>query len=58
MTSPALTREQAAEEFAVSPSTIRRLIAAGHLKAVRVGTQIRITRAALDAYLDQNAAVR
>lgn len=48
----ALTREEAAELYGVSFSTIKRAIHAGHLRAKRVGVQYRVSRADLRAWWD------
>lgn len=47
-----LTITQAAREAAVSVSTVKREIAAGHLSVVRVGRSVRIHCDDLTAYLD------
>lgn len=47
-----LTLEQAAERLAVSPRTIRRLVASGHVRAYRIGGRLlRIDPASLEASL-------
>ena len=49
------TLREAAERLSLGPSTLRRHIAAGHLRASRVpgpyGRELRITRADLDAFI-------
>lgn len=47
------TVRQVAETTQVSTSTIRRLIAAGTLKAVRVGRSVRIDRRAVKRMLSK-----
>ena len=47
-----LRPDEAAAALRVSRRTVYRLIADGFLHAVRVGTQLRITREALLDYLD------
>lgn len=51
MAEEALTPEQAAEALQVATETIRRLIRAGKLPAVKIGRQWRIARSAIDAVL-------
>src|SRR5437879_13148353 len=52
MTPPALLPIRAvAHRLSVSASTVERLIASGELEAVRVRRSIRVTPAALDAYI-------
>lgn len=46
-----LTVREAAELLRVSPITVRRHIAAGHIKAVRVGRAVRVPKATLDQLL-------
>lgn len=46
-----LTVREVAAEFRVSRMTIYRLVNAGTLPSVRVGNSVRITRAAVRAYL-------
>ena len=58
MPSPALRLPAVAEELDIHEETARRLVASGELDAFRVGRSIRVTRAALDAYIRENAAVR
>ena len=56
-----LTVAQASAELGVSPKTIRRKIDAGRLPAVRLGgagAAIRISRRALDAWLQTNSTAR
>ncbi len=46
-----LTLEEVANELRVSVQTVRRLIEAGQLRAVRVGRQLRVKREDLDDYI-------
>lgn len=46
-----LTPQEVATELAVDRETVYRLISAGQLPAVRVGSLWRISREALDEYL-------
>ncbi|MGC8489663.1 MAG: helix-turn-helix domain-containing protein, partial [Clostridia bacterium] len=43
---PLLTTHEVAERLRVSPGTVRTLIRAGEIEAVRVGRQIRVSEAA------------
>lgn len=52
---PLLTTEQVAELLQVTPATVRAIVESGQLGAVRVGRQLRYSRATLDAYLEQAA---
>lgn len=52
---PLLTPVEAADRLQVSIRTVRRLIASGKLKTLRVGRLIRITPAAMEAYLTEAA---
>ncbi len=45
------TIEEVAAILRVKPVTVRRLIAAGKIRHVRVGRQIRISESALNTYL-------
>ncbi len=45
-----LTVDEVAREFRVHPVTVRRHIAAGRLKAVRIGRSVRLRREDVDAY--------
>jgi len=47
-----LTLEEAGEQLDVSAKTVRRLIAAGHLRGTFVGRQVRVRPEDLDFYLD------
>lgn len=47
-----LTLDEAGEQLDVSAKTIRRLIAAGHLRGTFVGRQPRVRPEDLDAYLE------
>lgn len=49
---PLLTVDQAAERLSVSSKTVRRLIERRELEHVRIGRAIRISPAALAAYLE------
>lgn len=46
-----LTVGETAAVWAVSPRTVRRLIEAGEIKALRVGSQVRIRESELNRYL-------
>lgn len=48
-----LTLQQAADRLQISMSTIRRLIKAGKLQAVRIGRNLRIRPADLEAYINE-----
>jgi excisionase family DNA binding protein len=48
---PLLRIPEVADRLAVSPATVRRLIAAGELPHVRVGRQIRFKRVELEGWL-------
>ena len=48
-----MTREQVAEFLQVNVRTVDRLIKSGKLKAFKVGQQVRIEQADLDAYIEQ-----
>jgi excisionase family DNA binding protein len=48
---PLLTIGQVGDHLQVAPRTVRRLIAAGAIIAVRVGVQLRITEADLEHYV-------
>ena len=50
---PPLTPNEAAAALRVSTKTVYRLIARGELPAARVGSQLRVERASLLAYLRQ-----
>jgi excisionase family DNA binding protein len=43
-----------ADELDISVQTVRRLIAIGELQAVRFGAALRVPRAVLEAYLEEN----
>ena len=49
-----LTRQQAAEYLSISVDMLDRLIAGHALAVVRMGRTVRITQAALDAYIKTN----
>lgn len=53
-----LTTTEAATALRVDPATIRRMIAAGDLPAVRVGRAYRVERAQLTAYTDRHRTSR
>ena len=46
-----LTVAQVAQQLAVCPKTVRRLVARGDLPAIHVGRAVRIEPATLDAYM-------
>jgi excisionase family DNA binding protein len=48
---PLLTAANVADQLQVSIRTIRREIAAGRLKVIRIGRLLRIRSAALEAYM-------
>lgn len=52
-TPPLLSVEAIAERLAVSTKTVRRMIARGELTCCRVGRLLRVSEAALAAYLQQ-----
>lgn len=52
-----LTILEAAEELRVSDATIERLIASGALQSVKIRGARRITRAAIEAYVNRSVAV-
>lgn len=47
--------EAVADAFGVGRATVYRLIRSGELKAIKIGRQYRIPRAALDEYLNTTA---
>ena len=47
-----LTLDEAGDQLDVSAKTVRRLIAAGHLRGTFVGRQVRVRPEDLDTYLD------
>ncbi len=49
-----LTLQQVADRLQVSMSTVRRLVAAGKLKAVRIGRSQRVRPDDLRAYINTN----
>lgn len=51
-TAPFYTVATLAERLAVTPLTIRRMVARGQLPAVRVGRSIRFSPEAIDAWLE------
>ena len=51
-----LTVRQAAIYLTVSEHTVRREIAAGHLAATRVGSQLRVRQSTLEQYLSDNTS--
>lgn len=51
-----LTIPQAASILAVSPSTIKRLLAKGDIEYTRVQRAVRIRQEALEAYVDRNTS--
>ena len=48
-----LTRQQAADYFGVSLSTIQRLIKAQELEAIKVGRSVRISDKAIKTFMDR-----
>jgi excisionase family DNA binding protein len=50
------TLKEIAKILQVSEQTVRRMINDGKLVSIRAGVQIRVTQAALDAYLSQPSA--
>jgi excisionase family DNA binding protein len=48
-----LTRQQAANYFGVSLSTIQRLISARELEAIKVGRSVRISEKAIKTFMDR-----
>ena len=55
-TSPLLSPRDVADQLQVSLRTVRRLIKAEKIKILRIRGSIRITPAALDAYLTEAAS--
>jgi excisionase family DNA binding protein len=55
LSEPLLNVREASEVLSVSKRTVYDLIAAGELPAFRVGGQLRLSRAALTAWLEANA---
>lgn len=51
-----LTIPQAASILAVSPSTIKRLLAKGDIEYTRVQRAVRIRQEALEAFVDRNTS--
>jgi excisionase family DNA binding protein len=47
---------KAAEQLDVSRDTVRRLLAAGELRAVRIGTSVRVPRADVDRLVARGQA--
>jgi excisionase family DNA binding protein len=45
--------KDASAKYSLSPKTIRNLIASGHLPAYRIGRNIRVQRADLDALAER-----
>ena len=50
-----LTLQQVADRLQVSMSTVRRLVAAGRLKTVRIGRNLRVRPDDLAAYIKEAA---
>ena len=48
-----LTLQQVADRLQVSMSTVRRLVAAGRLKAVRIGRNLRVRPEDLSKYIEE-----
>ena len=51
-----MTVQEIADRCRVHPATIRRHIAAGRLKAVRIGRRVRVKAEDLERYLSQNGS--
>ena len=54
----ALTITETAAALAVSPRTVRRLLASGALEPLRIGRAVRISTASLDHWITANSATR
>lgn len=52
-----ITYRQAEEVYALSRTTLRALVADGTIKARNVGRAVRLNRASLDAYMNEEPAV-
>jgi excisionase family DNA binding protein len=48
-----LSTREVARRFAVSTTTIRRLVAAGEIEGIRIGSQVRIEPVAIEEYVDR-----
>lgn len=48
-----ITVQEAADQLGVDSSTVRRLIDAGEVGAIRVGRVLRVDEGSLDAYIDR-----
>lgn len=53
-----MTYRQAEEVYALSRTTLRTLVADGTVKARNVGRAVRLNRASLDAYMNEEPAAR
>lgn len=51
-----ITYRQAEEVYALSRTTLRALVADGTIKARNVGRAVRLNRASLDAYMNEEPA--
>jgi excisionase family DNA binding protein len=51
---PAFTVDQVAAALQVHPQTVRKLIADGEIRSFKVGSQFRVTAAALAEYIRQS----
>ena len=49
-----LTVSEVAEELAIHPKTVRRLVARGELAVVKIGAAVRIHPADVDAFVDEH----
>ncbi len=49
-----LTVSEVAEELAIHPKTVRRLVACGELAAVKIGAAVRVHPADVDAFVDEH----
>lgn len=54
----ALSKRDAAERIGVSESTVNRLVAAGQLRAVRIGSRVLIPTSEIDRLLASGAVTR
>ncbi len=49
-----LTVPEVAQELAIHPKTVRRLVARGELAAVKIGAAVRVRPADVDAFVDEH----
>jgi excisionase family DNA binding protein len=49
-----LTVSEVAEDLAIHPKTVRRLVARGELAAVKIGAAVRVHPADVDAFVDEH----